>query len=299
MKLLLDNVDIKSSTGPNHFGKKLAKYLTKLGVEINNSKKPDIKLSFIETRNHSPDIPLVQRLDGIYFNRMFDFKKQNHNILKTYEAAKGVVFQTEFNRRLTFKYFGAHNNSIVIRNGADLEAISQIPTLENSVLDKYDSVWCCASSWRPHKRLRENIQYFLEHSSVNDCMVVAGDTEHIIKNDRVYYAGRLSIDKLISLYKRANYFIHLAWLDHCPNVVVDARACGCEIICSSSGGTREIAGPGARIILEPEWDLSPTDLYDPPELNYSRKTNNKDVKDVNIDMSIVSGKYYKFLENNL
>ena len=24
-------------------------------------------------------------------------------------------------------------------------------------LDKYENVWCCASSWRPHKRLNENL----------------------------------------------------------------------------------------------------------------------------------------------
>ena len=44
--------------------------------------------------------------------------------------------------------------------------------------------------------------------------------------------------KIYKMYKASTHFVHLAWLDHCPNVVVDARASGCKIVCSSAGGTR-------------------------------------------------------------
>ena len=67
------------------------------------------------------------------------------------------------------------------------------------------------------------------------------------------------------------YFLHLSWLDHCPNVVVDARSCGCQVICSSTGGTKEIAGEDAIIIEEDEWNYEIVDLYDPPELDFSKK----------------------------
>ena len=72
---------------------------------------------------------------------------------------------------------------------------------------------------------------------------------------------------LLSLYKRSKKFIHLAYLDHCPNVVVDAQAAGCEIICSSTGGTHEIVNNGT-IVNESEWDLKPCKLYNPPEINF-------------------------------
>ena len=238
-------------------------------------------------------------MDGIYFNKMFDYSKQNKNIVNTYREASGVVFQTEFNRRLTFQYFGNHENSIIIRNGADLEMINNIEPLQNPILDKYDNVWCCASSWRPHKRLKDNILYFLEKSGENDCLVVAGETPSVIKHDRVYYAGKLSVKKLLSLYKVSKYFLHLAWLDHCPNVVVDARACGCKIICSSSGGTKEIAGADARLILEEEWDLSPIDLYNPPKMSYRTTVKNKEYSDSVINMKDVALKYHNFLKENV
>jgi len=299
MNLLLDNVDVSSTSGPNHFGKKLKKYLKKKGVKFDSTKKPDIQLSFIESRNVLPQIPIIQRLDGIYFNKTFDFGKQNSNILSTYKGAKGVVFQTDFNRRLTFQYFGYHENSTVIRNGADMELISEVEPLNNELLARYENVWCCASSWRPHKRLEDNIKYFLKKSDNNDCMVVAGTTDRVIEHERVYYAGNLPVEKLLSLYKTSKYFVHLAWLDHCPNVVADARASGCEIICSSTGGTREIAGPNARIVMETEWDFSPVDLYDPPKVDYSYSTINGVIGDNSVDMTSVSQKYYNFLEKNI
>mgnify|MGYP001301911457 CR=1 FL=1 len=98
-------------------------------------------------------------------------------------------------------------------------------------------------------------------------MIVAGDKRDIVRHPRVKYAGNLSQEQLISLYKASSYFVHLAWLDHCPNVVVDAQAAGCNIICSSSGGTQEIVEKGI-VIIEPEWNFKPCELYKPPALDF-------------------------------
>ena len=87
-------------------------------------------------------------------------------------------------------------------------------------------------------------------------------------NERVVFLGELDYMSLLSLYKRSSTFIHLAYLDHCPNVVVDAQAADCKIICSSTGGTKEIVSNGI-IIHEKEWDFKPTKLYSPPAIDFS------------------------------
>jgi glycosyltransferase involved in cell wall biosynthesis len=291
MNIFLDNVDLSSRSGPNHFARKLKKYMERQGDTFTFAEVFDVQLSFIEARNKVTK-NLVQRLDGIYFNDQFDYMSQNDPILKTYRDARGVIFQSEFNRRLSFEFFGNHDNYRVIRNGADLEFINSIKPLDHEVINKHEKVWSCASSWRPHKRLNENIRYFLEHSDPNDCMVVAGDVPNPIIQERVYYVGNLDIHTLISLYKKSDYFIHLAFLDHCPNVVVDAVACGCKVICSSSGGTKEVA-VGATLIEEDEWDFRPLRLYEPPAMDFTRKKENN--YDTNIDMAYVASQYNKFL----
>ena len=292
MNIHLENVDLQSTSGPNHFATKLTKYLD---ATFDPRQRPDLRLCFIETYNDNNDVPLVQRLDGIYFNKDHNYKFQNANIRKTYARASGVVYQTNFNKKLITKYFGPHTKSVVINNGADIKYINNIEPLEDKMFDKYETVWSCASSWRPHKRLQENIKYFLEHSSSKDLLIVAGRVEAgIVDDDRVKYVGHLNIEQLISLYKRSDNFIHLAWLDHCPNVVVDARASGCRIICSSSGGTKEVAGSDAIVIEEEEWDFQPVELYKPPKLNFSRQIKNKFESEY--DMEVVAARYKNFLE---
>jgi len=78
-------------------------------------------------------------------------------------------------------------------------------------------------------------------------------------------------------------------------VVVDARASGCQIICSSAGGTKEIAGSDAVIIEEQEWDYRPVELYSPPPLDFTKKLNN--TYDIGYDMSAVADEYIQFLES--
>tara|TARA_Y100000310_G_C20650292_1_gene799037 strand:+ start:172 stop:1074 length:903 start_codon:yes stop_codon:yes gene_type:complete len=295
MNIHLENVNLQSTSGPNHFASKLIKYID---ATFDPTIAPDARLCFIEShRSTFDDVPLFQRLDGIYFNTAQDYKLQNTNIKRTYDNADGVIFQSNFNKQLITKYFGEHKNHTVIHNGADVEYIDKVPPLKNSELDKHENVWCCAASWRPHKRLSENIKYFLEYSSEKDCLVIAGNkNEDVIENNRIFYAGNISVLQLISLYKRSKYFMHLAWLDHCPNVVVDARAADCQIICSSEGGTKEIAGPDAIIIEEDTWDFEPVELYNPPPLDFSKKVKNNHNIDYNIHMSSVSTQYRNFID---
>ena len=299
MNIFLDNVNLMSTTGPNHFGNKLKKNLELLGHSFSFDKKFDLQLSFIEENNRIPNIPLVQRLDGIYFNNRQDYLLQNKKIFQTYKSASGVIFQTQFNKDLIYNYFGPHEKYTIIRNGADLQHIDGIRPLRSPLVERANKIWCCASNWRPHKRLSENVKYFLKNSDPRDHLLVAGDVEESARSadSRVHYLGNIRIEDLISVYKVSDYFIHLAWLDHCPNVVVDALACGCQIICSSSGGTKEVAGIDAVVIEEEKWNFEPIDLYSPPKIDINNKTDN--VGGCNIDMKYVASQYSVFLEKIL
>lgn len=291
MRYFLDNVDITSSSGPNSFGRKLVKSLSSMGyVQVNNTESPDVQLSFIQASGIYA--PLVQRLDGIYFNSAQDWVAMNGPIKATYDRAASIICQSEFNAILTAKYFGPHHHTHVIHNGTDLEAIAKIPPLYEAPPWEGRTIWTCASQWRPHKRLNDNIRYFLEHAGRDELLIIAGkvDSSTLPNDSRIFLVGDIPWETLIALYKRSKYFLHLAFLDHCPNVVVDARACGCQIVCSSSGGTHEIAGRNSVIIEENEvWDMRPLDLYRPPALNFSRKV----TTDWNseLDIRVVATKY--------
>jgi len=311
MRILIDNVNLGSTSGPNSFGRQLTNELFARGHEILNTidllklgnrvqlKQPDVQISFIESQIQLDDaIPLIQRLDGIYYNsdsQFGDWWIQNQRIHHTYERASGIIFQSQFSKRLVESFFGEKDNNIVINNGVNFSTIQEIQPLDNDEIDKFDNLWVCASSWRPHKRLSENIRYFLEHASDSDILIVAGtNTGPYYDHPRISYVGELNWRTLISLYKRAKYFIHLAYHDNCPNVVVDARASGCHIICASCGGTKDIAGLDATVIVEDDWDPKPIELYKPPKLDFTRIEQN--TIDSNITIEDVTRRYIEFIE---
>ncbi len=291
MKIYLENVNLQSTNGPNSFANKLIPPMIRLGHEFVSPVNAEINLCFIESPTKANNVPRIQRLDGIYYNTRFNYNQQNANIKRTYEESQGVIYQSEYGKKLITKFFGEHNNGIVIYNGADVKAIEASAAMKNDVEGRH--IWSCAASWRPHKRLGENIRYFLEHKGEKDILIVAGETPKLVEDKSIYYMGNLTQTQLYSLYKGSSYFLHLGWLDCCPNVVVDARACGSKIICTTSGGTQEVAGPEAIVIEEEEWNFEPLDLYDPPKLNFQKKLDNLYNVGYNIDM--VAQEYAKFM----
>lgn len=292
MRIYIDNVDFNSKSGPNGFGKKLAVSLSHSGHTIVDSyENPDVQLSFIQTLQKVA--PIVQRLDGIYFNSAADWASQNKLIKETYDMADAVIAQSFFDKKLIEKFFGQREIN-VIHNGTDLTYIDSIGALQSSTMSGFEKVWSCASSWRPHKRLKENIRYFQEHAGKNDCLIIAGENASVSVSDkRIFYAGDLNYQTLISLFKTSDYFLHLAWLDHCPNVVVDAKAAGCKLICSSAGGTAELATENDIVILENDWNFEPCKLYEPPAMDFSNvaKGNYKQ----NYDISFCTKQYVDVL----
>ena len=278
MKVLLDGADPRSSSGPNSFARKLFDALTEAGHGVayalgNDAWSPDVRLSFIQSTPVLDPVPTALRLDGIYFNTRQSWEEMNRPIRSSYESADLIVHQTDFDKRLIERYFGAHPESVVIRNAGDPGKSMSIAPLVHPTLDSFEQTWVSASSWRPHKRLRENIRYFQEHAGKWDCMVVAGQVNEDLTGvslERVFFAGDLDQASLASLYRRATFFVHLAWLDHCPN------------------------GREAIVVEEQEWDLSPLDLYSPPSLDFSRKRSAR--HDHKNDMSDVAEKYAQALK---
>ena len=274
MKVFTHNFNPNSNSGPNKFTRTLFNELIKdKKIKISSQQEADVEFCLIQQQVHKVK-PMVLRLDGIWFNSDQDYNRQNAPIKFSYQNADAVVFQSNFNKKLTESWFGEHKNSHVIHNAADLDLIKAANlNYWDKKFGKDTEVWSCASSWRPHKRLNENIRYFLDFAPKDAIFAIAGvigmEGPFIqIPNDkRIVLMGELDYMSLLSLYKRSSTFVHLAYLDHCPNVVVDAQAAGCKIICSSTGGTSEIANNGI-VIQEETWNFKPIKLYEPPSMKW-------------------------------
>jgi glycosyltransferase involved in cell wall biosynthesis len=211
----------------------------------------------------------ILRLDGLYFdtgNTLGNSEKLNRPILKNYMKTDAVIFQSEFNRTLFSVFMGEpHYPNFVICNG--------VPDGFSSAGRRMDygfkKAIICSASWREHKRLNCIIKGFLEYGNPDVGLIIIGENvKEQIKHPNIKYTGRIPVQKLADYLRGGDAFIHLAWLDHCPNTVVEALACGLPVLCSHNGGTKEIVRSNGIIIqCEEDYNFRKVDLYNPPICN--------------------------------
>ena len=275
LKVCLSNVDLSSRSGPNTFGSRLAKELVRQEHEIvpeNNSHNSDAFLAFIEPRTEPPpNVKLGQRLDGIWF-KPEQFDSHNRLIKWTYDRADYVIWQSNFDREMTSKFWGDRPGT-VIRNGIDVVQKEVTQESLKDIRKKYEKVFVCSASWHRQKRLKENVQLFklLRKKYNSSCLIIMGSNPDYNDPDPdIFYTGSVPHEICLEVYSIADWMIHLAWLDHCPNVVVEAMSQKTPVICTNSGGTQELVKQRGIVIPETiNYNFQLCDYDNPPELNLS------------------------------
>ncbi len=303
MKIFFDNCDLGGSrTGPNTFARRLALELSKRGHVVADPSDYDVALTFIE-RSLLVDSkkPLVQRLDGIWFHPR-DIKTKNISIKNTYDQATEVIFQSDFDRKMVEKWFGPKERGNVIRNGIELSSIDVSPGI-SALKSTYSKVFVCSSNWHRQKRLKENIELYLQlkASTTESCclMVLGSNPDHMQPGKDIFYTNAsIPHEICLQIYSVADWMIHLAWADHCPNVVVEALSQGCPVICSETGGTHELVGQNGLILKEGhEYAFEAFDYDNPPVLDLSQVSSLPSivVDKSTVDISRVVDEYEKVL----
>lgn len=284
MRCHLDNVLFGSQTGPNTFGTRLAQGLWNAGYEIElDGSKADISLVFIESSGKPLAKKVVQRLDGIWFKPQ-DFHTKNQNIKSLYDRADAVVFQSNFDKNMIERWWGSNSErqrlSPIIGNGIEINPVKEItiPKLVE-MRSAYDQIFVCGSNWHPQKRLSANIELFKHIKQTqhpNSCLIVLGNNpDCIVANPHIFYAGSVDSATYSQIYSAANWMFHLAWADHCPNVVIEALLQGTPVVCSNVGGTKELIGHGVYGKILEETIPYNYELFDydkPPEIDVNQVT---------------------------
>jgi len=298
MRIHFSNVNFGSRTGPNTFAHRLASELTEKGFEIVDDKDYDSCLVFIEPSTRIiPGKRIVQRLDGIWF-KPEEFEVKNRLIKQVYDSADHIVWQSNFDKTMTSRHWGERKGT-VINNGIRL-----FEKLRDAGLDdlrkKYDTIFVTSANWHRQKRLKETIQLFLNfiQRGINGFLIVMGSNpDHYVSHPRIGYTGSLSHETCLSIYGNADWMIHLGWLDHCPNVVVEALSVGCPVICTDSGGTHEIVKNSGLVIRESfKYDFQLLDYDQPPDLNLDVVLPPRPAVDSShLDIKLVADAYAKVL----
>ena len=242
-----------------------------MGHTVADVQDYDVALCMIEPGGPlRVDRPIVQRLDGIWF-KPDEFHWRNKSIKACYDVADGIVFQSLFNAQQITTWWGEPKSFYVIPNGIDLTRMTTSEPGFWKLRNEYQTIFVCAANWHKQKRLSENIRFFKyirEHLPGKSCLVVLGaGPDCVVADPHIFYTGSLPHEMCLKLYALSDWMIHLAWLDHCPNVVVECLSQGTPVICPSDGGTRELVGINGIVIDEAsEYNMSLRDYDNPPKL---------------------------------
>jgi glycosyltransferase involved in cell wall biosynthesis len=202
--------------------------------------------------------PVVVNQNGIAYPAWAgaDTERLNARLRGVLQAATHVVYQGEFCRQAADEFLGPPVGSWeILPNAVDTQEFTpaqQAPDGSPLLLLAGDQ----SQAYRLETALR-TLALLPEARLLVTGSVVGG--EELIGElrlaDRVDFAGRYAQRDAPDLYRRAHVLLHPKVRDPCPNVVLEALACGLPVVHSASGGVPELVGDGGiAVASETTWE---------------------------------------------
>jgi glycosyltransferase involved in cell wall biosynthesis len=202
--------------------------------------------------------PIVVNQNGIAYPAWAgaDTERLNARLRAVLQAASHVVYQGEFCREAADEFLGpAPGTYEILRNAVDTTEFTpaeRAPAGEPLLLLAGDQ----SQAYRLETALR-TLALLPEARLLVTGTVVGG--EHVVSElglaGRVTFAGRYAQRDAPELYRRAHVLLHPKVRDPCPNVVLEALACGVPVVHSASGGVPELVGDaGIGVESETTWE---------------------------------------------
>lgn len=286
--------ELAPKSGKQNFAIRLKNEFKKIGIKVVKN-NPDVNLVFV--KGFRKGCKNVLRLDGVWMNKKFNCKSKNSQIKTHIRKADGVIYQNIFCKNACDKLCIKSNFYACISNGID-------PSSFLNPEKRSKPFFFAACRWRPHKRLKETILGFLDSGLKNEFdLVVAGKTDCTIKDRHVIYLGKISSDRVQNLVASCSGYIHLAYIDWCPNSVVEALVANKPVLHTSSGGTPYLVKKNGVCIKDDEWNFDVIDHYNPPSLSidevasgYKKLLSVSPFNRDDLHISFIAKKYIDFIK---
>jgi glycosyltransferase involved in cell wall biosynthesis len=221
------------------------------------------------------DVPIVLNQNGVFYPAWYPqgWERENARMAHVHEAASHVLYQSEFCRRVATQFLGPRSGpSEVLYNGVDTQAFAPGPAATRSrpftflVTGKIGS----GTAYRLSSSIAGLAQ--ARRGGLNVRLTVAGRVTPMVLADArrlaeregvsqdVIFAGSYGRDAAPDIYRSADAYLITKHNDPCPNVVLEAMACGLPVLFSSSGGIPELVGTEAGVGMSvPEtFEATPT-----------------------------------------
>jgi glycosyltransferase involved in cell wall biosynthesis len=208
--------------------------------------------------------PVVLNQDGVAYPGWAGQRTErlNARLRRVLLAARHVVYQSEFCKEAADRFLGPPPGSWEILYNA-VDTVAFVPA--ERPLDDLPVLLLGGDQTQVY-RLRAGLQtlallpdtrLLVTGSVVTDAGAAARE---LGVADRVELVGRYTQRDAPAIYRRAHLLLHTKVMDPCPNVVLEALACGLPVVHSASGGTPELVGEAGIGVPSPttwERDVPP------------------------------------------
>jgi glycosyltransferase involved in cell wall biosynthesis len=190
----------------------------------------------------------------------------NDRLRTVLRRADHVLYQSEFCKATADRFLGAPQAGWeVLPNAVDTSEFTPAPEPPAGA----PVLLLAGDQFQPYRlgtalrtiALLSDVRLLVTGTLVEDGHVLA---EQLGVHDRVLFTGRYAQRDAPAVYRRAHVLLHPKVNDPCPNVVLEALACGLPVVHSESGGTPELVGEaGVGVGSDTTWE---EDVPPPPEL---------------------------------
>lgn len=301
LRISLDALYKERPSGPNMFMSRLIKCLESNHGVVFTNKKPHIALGVIFLPQKGAK--RIVRVDGCYYNKAYMSGGINKAVFNAINKADGVIFQSEFSKKMCLKMLGAKPKlNTVIYNGVDQNWISNIAFNKEYADSK---IFIATASWRNSKRPKSIVKSFIHANIPHSRLLMIGKIDKKINHPAVNYLGKRSSEDIISLLKNSNALIHLCKIESCSNSIIEALSCGIPVVCNNIGGSPELVkNDGIILKCDEPFDFKFIDEKNVDNLDVDivadglKKVLNKDwkISRPDLDINICAEQYYKFFE---
>jgi len=273
--------------GPGYFSRKLMRAFDRQGIQVTHDRLRAAQSALLFSVSWGDwfyrlcdlwDVRTVLRVDGFMLPGYFDNRSQpsgfqdraltsndmrlNYRIQRDLLQADHVIFQSVFSKEMADTYlYNRQEHYSVIYNGVDLGKFcpderhnGRVRLLvAGSLRHEYvlgTVLPVFAQLWR-----RYDLDLHVVGSLGKICRKQLSDFSETNPeaSDRILVTGAVDNDDMSSYMRQADVLLHPRLGDWCPNVVVEALACGLPVVCGSWGGTAELVGAGGVVVPTKKW----------------------------------------------
>jgi len=238
VKLSIDHAI--DETGKSKFLTRIMPELKKMGVEcLVKDRSGDLCLHLTRFRMKFKG-PRLIRVDGCHLTDDVHANWNNDRVAKCIKKADATIWQSPYCKKMGHAILKAKpRREYVIFNGANPDHYKEKIELKT---DRPNIIMSANWKVKPHKRLKEMCAIAADYQKAHFWVAGRVDMKNIPTAKNITFLGHLEESTLQKYIASCDIMFNLAFIDWCPNAVVECLVAGLPVVYAAGTGLEDLVG---------------------------------------------------------